>query len=264
MARGRTVDAVRRKDRRPRQCRLCLAEQPLVEAHIIPRQFYHSIRGSGIGFGAGELVPRIYVAGSKRKPKQCQSGIFDSNILCADCDQKIIGPWDKYAQDLFLRKFPTSLATSIRSPALYCVDSFDYSSLKLFFLSVLWRSAVTDNEFFGRVDIQVGEEAIRRMLLERNPGASEEFPVMAVRYEGPFREVMPCPIRANLNGARIHHFRVPGFGWFHQTNDAPINKELEFFRIRPDKPLIVKSTRYDLTHGFRNLMQLEREGKLPE
>jgi hypothetical protein len=165
------------QDRRLKLCRLCQTEQPLVEAHIIPRQFYHSIRGSGIGFGAGDLVPRIYVAGSKRKPKQCQSGIFDSNILCAKCDGEIIGPWDKYAQELFLRKFPTSLATSIRDPALYSIDSFDYSSLKLFFLSVLWRSAVTDNEFFGRVDIQASEEVIRRMLLERNPGASEEFPV---------------------------------------------------------------------------------------
>jgi hypothetical protein len=252
------------KDRRPKLCRLCLTEQPLVKAHVIPRQFYHSIRGSGIGFGAGELVPRIYVAGSSRKPKQCQSGIFDSNILCPDCDQKKIGPWDKYAQELFLRKFPKQLATSIRSPALYCIDNFDYSSLKLFFLSVLWRSAITENEFFGRVDIQGSEETIRRMLLDRNPGASEEFPVMAVRYEGPFREVMPCPTRADLEGARIHHFRVPGFGWFHQTSDAPINRELEFFRIRPSKPFLVKSTRYDLTHGFRTLLQLDREGKLPE
>lgn len=264
MVRGGRVDAVKRKDRQPRQCRLCLTEQTLIEAHIIPRQFYHSVRGSGVGFGAGELVPKVYIAGSERKPKQYQSGIFDPNILCAECDQKIIGPWDKYAQELFLRKFPTSLATSIRIPALYSVDSFDYSSLKLFFLSVLWRSAVTDKEFFAQVDIQDGEEVIRKMLLECNPGASEEFPVMAVRYEGPFREVMPCPIRADLKGARIHHFRVPGFGWFHQTNDAPINNELDFFRIRPNKPLIVKSTRYDLTLGFSILRQLEREGKLPE
>ncbi|MEA5441751.1 hypothetical protein [Cyanobium gracile] len=253
-----------RKDRRPKPCRLCHAEKLLVEAHIIPRQFYHSIRDSGVGFGAGELVPRIYAAGSNRKPKQCQSGIFDPNILCADCDQKVIGPWDKYAQELFLRNFPKQLATSIQSPAFYCVDSFDYSRLKLFFLSVLWRSAVTEQEFFDRVDIQGNEEEIRKMLLEGNPGASEEFPVMAVKYEGPFSEVMTCPLRADLDGARIHHFRVPRYGWFHQTNDAPINRELDFFQIRPNKPLLIKSTRYDSTLGFKNLLKLERDGKLPE
>ena len=258
------LNPVGRKDRRPKPCRLCHAEKNLVEAHIIPRQFYHSIRDSGVGSGASELVPRIYVAGSTQKPKQCQSGIYDPNILCADCDQKVIGPWDKYAQELFLRKFPKQLATSMRIPAFYCVDSFDYSRLKLFFLSVLWRSAVTEKEFFDQVDIQGSEEEIRRMLLDGNPGASEEFPVMAVKYEGPLREVMACPLRADLDGARIHHFRVPRYGWFHQTNNAPINRELEFFRIRPNKPLLIKSTRYDSTLSFKTFLKLESDGKLPE
>jgi hypothetical protein len=102
------------------------------------------------------------------------------------------------------------------------------------------------------------------MLLEGNPGASEEFPVMAVKYEGPLSEVMACPLRADLDGARIHHFRVPRYGWFHQTNDAPINRELEFFRIRSNKPLLIKSTRYDSTLGFKNILKLERDGKIPE
>ncbi|MCP9828665.1 hypothetical protein KBZ19_09220 [Synechococcus sp. L2F] len=258
------LNQVGRKERRPKPCRLCHAEKNLVEAHIIPRHFYHSIRNSGIGFGAGELVPRIYAAGSNRKPKQCQSGIFDSNMLCADCDQKVIGPWDKYAQELFLRSFPKQLATSMRIPAFYCVDSFDYSRLKLFFLSVLWRSAVTEQEFFDQVDIQGSEEKIRRMLLEGNPGASEEFPVMAVRYEGPFSEVMISPLRADIDEARIYHFRVPRYGWFHQTNDAPIGREIEFFRVRPNKPLLIKSTRYDSTPGLKNLLRLQRDGKIPE
>lgn len=209
-------------------------------------------------------MPRIYAVGSNRKPRQCQSGIIDTGLLCEKCDGGILGPWDKYAQNLLLKEFPKELASFVRIPPFYYVDSFDYSRLKLFFLSVLWRSAITSHEFFGQVDIQGNEEEIRRMLLERNPGSPEDFPVMVVKYEGPLREVMSSPSLLDVNGARIYRFRVPGFGWFQQVNGAAINNELEWFMLRPDKPLLVKSTRYSSTQCFKNLMQLQRDGKIPE
>jgi hypothetical protein len=83
-------------------CRLCRLEKPLIRAHIIPRNLYKPIREAGMGESASDQVPRIYVVGTEQKPKQVQSGIYDPSILCAECDNDLIGMWDNYGQTFLL------------------------------------------------------------------------------------------------------------------------------------------------------------------
>jgi hypothetical protein len=235
----------------------------LEKAHILPRQFYHSMRRGARGFGDADMVPRIYFLGQKRKPKQSQSGIYDSKILCSQCED-LIGPWDRYAQELFLQRFPRKPYIAEDGKSFYSILEYDYKSLKLFFLSVLWRSAVSTHEFFAGINIEECEERLRSMLLAQNPGSSFEFPVMVIRYEGVFRDIMPSPSSAVIHDARIHHFRVPGYGWIIQTNDAPPSQELDQLRIRPGEPLVVKSIRFKHTYAFNSLLHDVRAGKLGE
>src|SRR3954470_151131 len=71
-------------------CRLCEQQKKLIKAHIIPEGFFRRLRE---GNKAPLLVSeRDYV---KRSP----IGIYDSGILCANCDG-IFALWDDYAQQI--------------------------------------------------------------------------------------------------------------------------------------------------------------------
>ena len=88
-------------------CRLCNRPKPLIKAHIIPKRLYAAIREFSKDGRAGDAVPHLYKPGMQTKPLLRQSGIYDPNILCKDCDGNLcIGPYDKYGQDLLSGSVP--------------------------------------------------------------------------------------------------------------------------------------------------------------
>ena len=67
-------------------CRLCDQIKELVKAHAIPRKWFEGIRGTGnfsVMINANKPV--------KKAGKFYQAGVYDSEILCADCEAKFSG-----------------------------------------------------------------------------------------------------------------------------------------------------------------------------
>ena len=61
-------------------CKFCGQEKKLIKAHIIPRKFYLDYKSEkyvGVNSQTGEFVLQ-------------QCGSYDKNILCEDCDSKIL------------------------------------------------------------------------------------------------------------------------------------------------------------------------------
>ncbi len=74
-------------------------------------------------------------------PKKIPTGLCDKQLLCAPCDRGI-GVWDQYAVELFLQELASfePMSDSVEIVA-FARPQFDYSRLKLFFLSVTsWPS----------------------------------------------------------------------------------------------------------------------------
>ncbi len=55
------------------------------------------------------------------------------------------------------------------------IGNIDYTRFKLFQMSILWRGAVSSLDFFRFVSIGPHEERLRKMLLEGEPGRSDEY-----------------------------------------------------------------------------------------
>ena len=68
-------------------CKFCGQEQKLINAHIVPECFYLGLKNKDkyVNFDAN-LKSRQY--------KIYQKGGMDKNILCAECDGKILGKID--------------------------------------------------------------------------------------------------------------------------------------------------------------------------
>ncbi|MHC5721755.1 MAG: hypothetical protein ACYTX0_59500, partial [Nostoc sp.] len=97
------------------------------------------------------------------------------NILCDECE-KIFGVWDEYAQQLLTDE------SLHGEPILYdtqCigwrVTEYDYIRLKLFFISLLWRASVSKQDFYQKVNLGSFEEKAKELIVQKNPGSSEEF-----------------------------------------------------------------------------------------
>ena len=78
----------------------------------------------------------------------------------------------------------------------------DYTQLRLFYLSLLWRMSVSTHPYFKEVSLGPHEEVLRRMLLEGRPGEPDQYgllcvaPVFEAQHLGDWM-MPPDSVRAN-------------------------------------------------------------------
>ncbi len=78
-----------------KKCKFCGQEKKLIDAHIIPKNFYLMRKKD-----------RYLCINSKTcKYIIQQKGGYDSNILCGDCDNHILGEFDKEGYRILLGDF---------------------------------------------------------------------------------------------------------------------------------------------------------------
>lgn len=128
-------------------CKLCKLEKELIrKSHIIPDFLY---RNSGmfdekhrlLSFSKEDVANNI-------KPKYEQTGVYDGNILCANCDNVVIGQYEKYASQIIYsenlnEETQIECDEYLDSVTLYSVcKGIDYKKYRLFLLSILFRACV--------------------------------------------------------------------------------------------------------------------------
>ena len=116
-------------------------------------------------------------------PKRLRTGQYDSEILCADCDNKF-SPWENYTAKLLMTAGAYERYREAKpGEDFYRIPEYDYASLKLCLLSILWRMSISNLPSFRRIALGPFEAVIRRMLVDKNPGRTDEFPVFIVRLK---------------------------------------------------------------------------------
>jgi hypothetical protein len=240
-------------------CRLCGKNAMLIKAHILPKGFYAPIWDYGeSGVPKGERVPVIVSLGETgRKPVQTQSGIWDRHILCAACDGNILGPLDKYATHLLIDTPSWMLHAQDEhgEPMLQIIESYDYQRLKLFYMSLLWRSEVTSHSFFKEVKLGPWEPRLREALLAGEPGSQEFFSVAPFCYTGDFGKIMQNPIRQRIGGVNYVRFRYPGGGFVIKVDQRPGAQELTCVALDPGRELRVITKAFTDTQEHRNVLR---------
>ena len=156
-------------------CRYCNQYKKLCKAHIIPETFYKiREKSSLLGLSADGTIDCIH----------SQNGLKDNDILCSECDA-ILGKYDKYGAEIFKNQI---LKNPIIPPG-YCPEqlylleksSFDYSRLRKFFISLVWRASISK-----LCDISLGkyENIALKILKDEIPDDTNLFhPIIIHRPE---------------------------------------------------------------------------------
>jgi hypothetical protein len=260
-------------------CKLCVTEQELInKSHIIPRQFYHYTTKQVEKEIIDTTSNSTYLFSREGKLKQIQSGLFMGDILCKKCEN-LIGKWDKYAQELLVGDRDIDTISKVEAQGtkmeLKFVENFNYNSLKLFFMSVLWRSHIARNHFFVEKKIRgfevkeaqvfqkinLGEEwetKLRTMLLLEDPGTEEDFSVLLVKYTGKesYIHLFP-PIRGKdpYNETNLYRFMFAGYSWFIKVDSHLFHNRIRPLILKPDQPLYFMEQEYKKTSDFQNLLK---------
>lgn len=184
-------------------CRLCQLDRKLCYSHIIPEFLYGALKNDEYKF--------MGVNGRGNKGwKPLQVGIREY-LLCSDCEQLLN---DKYEQP-FLRQW--RLPDRIAQDSAYSA-TYDYSTFKLFHLSVLFRSSVSSLATFREVNLGAHEDRIRQMLLSADPGQNWEYPILALAVLNGRGEVerrlISCPISERYDGHLTYGQIYGGAMWW--------------------------------------------------
>lgn len=154
----------------PTTCRLCLREEKLVKSHIVSEFLYTPMYD--------EKTHRFLVLSTNAAiPERTrQTGLYE-RLLCANCDGNLLGQYEDYAAKV-LNGGPKIEYAQVGNELR--MKGVDYTRLKMFYLSLLWRMSVARHEFFQQVDLGPHEGVIRKMILSGDPGEPEDYGVFCV------------------------------------------------------------------------------------
>lgn len=205
-------------------CQLCLKDKILIKkSHIIPNFLYKGLfdeKHKIINVNLNNLNVKSFL----------QTGFNDSDILCADCDNVLISKHERYASNTIFGNhenldIETFAGNAILVPYIR-FKNLDYNSIKLFFLSILWKSHISKNTFFKEVDLGAKySEQLRQMILNNNAGREDNFEVVLIRPETdgsrPTKSIVaPRRIKDKGNTAYVFHINEI----MYHFNISPHNK----------------------------------------
>jgi hypothetical protein len=222
-------------------CKLCRKKvDKLVDSHIYPLSFYRE-------FKMEPSQQKSYSVESGSYPKRSPNGRYDQ-IVCHDCEE-IFGPWDTYAIELY-RFIPpvTAVIDSLKTPqgkkrVDYAeVEIIDYPKLKLFVLSMLWRSHASKLKDFGTVKLGHYEKEIREMILKNEPGTAEDFPFYIDKYKmPPSLRGITSPNKLKFSGVTtFYRFNLLDLEIYIKVSNQPFPEQLFSRIVRPGNPLRMK------------------------
>src|SRR5690606_20373987 len=124
------------------KCKLTLQEGKPVDAHIIPAAFYDRRDSAN---------PPLVMSTVEHFPRRLRNGVYDANLVTQAGEEYFKRP-DDYAYKLLVEGRNKFLKMRVGRHNLgLALHEYDYKSLRMFFLTLLWRTAQTDRMEFSRV-----------------------------------------------------------------------------------------------------------------
>lgn len=214
-------------------CKLCLKEKKLIKAHIIPNFLYKNLElYQPDANGQGRLhLAKIQNDNFSYNPKGISNSEYDTNILCSDCDNKILGAYEDYAKKVLFDDKTKLEFSFVNDTNLGCeyghFKGIDYTKFKLFLLSIFWRASISDRPFSSEVNFgEEKNEVIRKMLLEGKLDTSDDFSTILYSYSYSSNEPRITNFKKfETNNTTRYAFMANGmiFNFFLNQNDIPKN-----------------------------------------
>jgi hypothetical protein len=199
---------------------------------MIPESLYPFDAGPG-------REPLVIVANAEAPvPRRSPTGIYDRDLVCRQCEERFTR-WDDYAHRFFSPELPRECAIRHENEVLAYRIPVDYALLKLFFVSLLWRSHATAQPIFSGVEVGPFAPQLREMVLNADPGGTNDFPVFLAKFDDPLGTALLNPHRERWFGVNYYRFYLRGYIAHIKVDRRLAPAEFRAFQLSPDAPLTV-------------------------
>lgn len=245
------------------KCRFCNREfRKLAKAHIIPRSFFKAVRSNS--------KYSILIQASKKEIKKefKQAGIFDTSILCIECEARFKS-FDDHGYRVFTNVFkkPSVYLDSSGNPCALLLPKVRYDLLKLFVLSLVWRASVSSLPFFSHVSLGPHEARIRNLIEARDPGDNKKYSFFCIHpWDAPFPTIIFPPVRRKIGKLNCTQVNLPNLYIVFKADNRPFHEPFSTLVIRPQPPhylalLPYSGSREDkFMQGLRNVVRQHQRG----
>lgn len=232
------------------KCSGCKKEKNLINAHVIPEAFF-------VGLREKNQLPKLVTDTKGVYPKRCPIGVYDKNILCKDCEERF-QQVDNYGVDLLLKKEHKQEKLMYKERiAGYKITSFDYSLLKLFFISILWRASISKHTFYSKVDLGPFEDIAKNLIWNNDPGEIEIFPCVLAKFtDNKVGRIMFDPHREKFYGINQYRFYLFGYVLYIKVDQQKKSEFYEYFGISKRKDLIIIGRNFNNSKEFPVLKKI--------
>ncbi len=164
------------------KCSLCNTNKVLIKkSHIIPDFLYKDIYDENHRLIKVDILKLI---NGKAKKSYVPTGSYDKYILCKKCDNEIIGSFEThFSKILSEKRFKYIKPTDNSKVRTYELKDFNFDKLKLFFLSILWRAAVSKLNIYRNVKLSKNQHTkIQNQILNKKTDNSLNINIIAYKF----------------------------------------------------------------------------------
>jgi hypothetical protein len=225
----------------------------LIKAHLVPQAFGRAVKSIN---GPNTRVSEPVVS------RKAQHGLFDPNILCADCDGYLNKNYDDPAAK-FINRFELAPGELDLSRSHFEKPNIDGDLLCGFVLSVLWRCSIS--QLFEASNVTLGPYVnVAREVLwgHRALAAFPAFKLMVQRYHySPGIDKMysmPMPVIASVGGRAWHGyvFMLVGFRFMITLDPRPFPPEYDTYLLNGSTTLRGSLIDFRTTHEAQQVREL--------
>jgi hypothetical protein len=188
-----------------------------------------------------------------------QHGIFDREILCADCDGKL-GDLDNYAVTV-CRLFRAK--RTIADDGLFEMLNVDGNRFATFVLSVLWRASISNRIEVSKVSLGQHEADAGEVIFGAKPlAAMPDYQLLIARYlrTGKFNPAGNFTYPARMTNELIGwYFSLNGFRILAKLSPTPLPVELGPCIVNGNDRLIGSFLHYETTTEGQSAVAMARE-----
>jgi hypothetical protein len=235
------------------QCKFCNHDKPLVDAHLVPRCLYTL---------DGKLPLKIVGLFGETRPKRSNIGLYDPNILCAECDGRI-GLWDQHACET-LSKDSRKMAIAVVDDGkavdpngkilAYKIENADAEKISKFALSVLWRCHHSTREEASTVNLGPHADRMHDILVSDVTISDHGYDV-CLEYHEDFSLVMWQGRWRTEEGVTINTFMASNFSFHVRTGVDQPGNPLRSLSIRTGAPVVALAIEKRKTNFGQQVIQ---------
>jgi len=229
------------------KCKLCGEEKPLLKkSHIFPEFLHRELYDEKHRLIKINLTVETHRIEKISNPLK---GEYDENLLCKECDGNRIGSFESYVGKILSKaELPEQQKLKCEKIVIETgfeflkINNLDYRIVKLFLLSILWRSGISKRQTFKEVSLGLYEEKIRMKLFENEPSTDNDIPIVILSWNNDNvipNDVIMQPMKHRYDGKTFYSLIFNGYIVQYFISENAIPEAFNDFRLKEDNSLSI-------------------------